>query len=176
MLGHLAGLAAEQPGRAGAGHDLAQRNPACLDADVVQRLRHLGRAHGFRDREPIHRDHGGIADLAQHLRPERRERSRQRRAIVRCGQILRHSQSSGALADAGHQNFLLAAEMGIELALGSACASRDLQRAGRGKATLHERRERRLEDALPRRGFPGIRRLRLHDLFCDHHRPLTWYH
>jgi len=42
MLGHLGGLAAEQPGRPGPVHHLSQGAPAGLDTQGIQGLRNLG--------------------------------------------------------------------------------------------------------------------------------------
>jgi len=63
---------------------------------------------------------------------------RQRLAIAQLGPVGLHPQPLGALADAGGQHLLLAAELRIELALGDPGAGRDFQRAGLGEATLHE--------------------------------------
>ena len=57
------------------------------------------------------------------------------------------------LRDASDQHLLLVADQCIELALGNARAARDLERAGRRIAALHERLEGRLENALPYRAF-----------------------
>ena len=84
------------------------------------------------------------------------ERARQRFPIMRFGQAGGHLQPLGALADAGRQHFLFAADQRVELAFRNPRPGRDLQRRGLGKAALHERREGRIEDALARRGFVGL--------------------
>src|SRR5262249_31323187 len=68
-------------------------------------------------------------------------------AIAQGGQVGRHVQPFGALADAGDQDFLLAADQRVEVSLRNAGPRRDLERAGRGVAALHEGGKGRLQDA-----------------------------
>ena len=168
MLGHLGRITADESGRPSPGHHLSQSSAAGLDAQGVQRAGNLRRAYRLGNRKPKYGNDGGVADLAQQLRPECFQRSREGLAVVRLGKV-RHLQPLGALADASHQHFLFAAHQRVKLALRNARPRGDFKRARRSKAAFHERREGRLNDALASRRFVGAwlalfrRCLRRHD-------------
>src|SRR5262249_27852264 len=103
-----------------------------------------------------HSNDDGIAHLAEQLRPEGGQHLAECLAVAGGGQLGRQRETPrGALRDASDQYLLLVADQRVELALGTARAVRDLERAGRRIAALHERFEGRLENALPYRDFLG---------------------
>jgi hypothetical protein len=85
------------------------------------------------------------------------ERRGQTAAVGDIGRRQRDLHTGRGGGDDGLEDAALAAELGIELALGDPGAPGDFQRAGPGIASLHEDREGGADDAVASIGFrlPG---------------------
>mgnify|MGYP003693649095 CR=1 FL=1 len=119
----------------------------------VERSRHFGGLDRLGDRQSEYRNDRGIAYLADEASSRKKpapalgSRDRAARAGQRAHQIAWRARLCRRSA------FLVCCQLARKAPLRNARARRDLKRAGRCVAALHERRKGRLKDALAHRGF-----------------------